>query len=259
MLRTMKFIDNQKILLFFCFVLFCNIALSATHNIAVGGGGNLVFTPNNLTIATGDTVIWTNEGGFHNVASDDSAWTPDAPSSTVGWTFTLTFENPGTFGYHCQPHQASGMTGTITVEDPPPPPVVITASHRGTFFEPATSGQGVLIDINGDVDFLFMSWFTYDTAEAASKTIGSPDQRWLTAQGAITGNPLTLDINAFTGGVFDDSSVPTQTIIGQLTLEYLDCDSINLDYNIEQGNGLDPLVGQLNLVRLITTNECQDL
>lgn len=103
-------------------------AFAANHEVAVGGAG-LVFTPAALTINAGDTVTFTNAGGFHNVASDPGAVTqfrcsttcgnsPDGDPSGANWTQVITFPTPGTIGYHCDAHAGSGMVGTITVNVP---------------------------------------------------------------------------------------------------------------------------------------------
>jgi plastocyanin len=44
-----------------------------------------------VTINPGDTVTWTNAGGFHNVVSDTGLFTSGAPSGTLGWVFSHTF------------------------------------------------------------------------------------------------------------------------------------------------------------------------
>jgi len=95
------------------------------------GGAQLVFSPATLTIVAGDTVTFTNQGGFHNVAADDGAFrcaqncsgSGGDPDSTL-WSSTITLASPGTVGYHCEIHGAAGqgMFGTITVA--PAPPVV---------------------------------------------------------------------------------------------------------------------------------------
>jgi plastocyanin len=103
-------------------------ATAANHDVAVGGAG-LVFTPSNLVINAGDTVTFTNAGGFHNVASDPGAVTEfhcstacgDSPAgdpSGAAWVQVISFPTPGTVGYHCDAHQGSGMVGSITVNVP---------------------------------------------------------------------------------------------------------------------------------------------
>jgi hypothetical protein len=73
------------------------------------------FSPRNVTINVGDSVTWNNDNqGFHNVAADDDSFR-SGPASEQ-WSFTHTFTTPGVFGFHCEPHQAAGMTGTVTVQ-----------------------------------------------------------------------------------------------------------------------------------------------
>ena len=110
-------------------------ALAANHNVTVGGSG-LVFTDATTSthvsnISAGDTITFTNAGGFHNAQSDPGAVTSfhcsDAcgasptgnPSSNL-WTAVVTFPTPGTIGYHCFTHGApgQGMFGTINVTVP---------------------------------------------------------------------------------------------------------------------------------------------
>ena len=95
------------------------------------GGAQLAYAPATLTITAGDSVTFTNLGGFHNVAADDGAFrcaqncngSGGDPDSTL-WSSTVTLASPGTVGYHCEVHGAAGqgMFGTITVQ--PAPPIV---------------------------------------------------------------------------------------------------------------------------------------
>ena len=92
---------------------------SATiHNVSVTSN---VFTPSSLTINQGDTVRWTNNGGFHNVDGSLATY-PNNPvgftngaASGASWTYDFTFNTPGTYDYECTPHAGVGMVGTITV------------------------------------------------------------------------------------------------------------------------------------------------
>ncbi len=43
--------------------------LAEDHMVAVGPSNT--FSPQNLDITAGDTVTWTNNGGFHNVVAND--------------------------------------------------------------------------------------------------------------------------------------------------------------------------------------------
>ena len=93
------------------------------HDVTVGGGPN-TFSPAQLTINVGDTVTWTNAGGFHNVVSDavDGNGDPIFSSGTASaeaWTYQFTFDTAGTYSYVCQPHATIGMVGTIIVQEAP--------------------------------------------------------------------------------------------------------------------------------------------
>jgi plastocyanin len=90
-----------------------------------GGTGSEVrmsgtsFSPAALTITRGTTVRWISIDMPHTVTPDNPAqagvWTGTGLLN-AGETFEFTFNTPGTYSYHCQPHRAAGMTGTIIVQ-----------------------------------------------------------------------------------------------------------------------------------------------
>jgi plastocyanin len=97
-------------------------AWATTWQVNVGDPNGHAFTPQTLNISAGDTVTWTNGGGFHSVLSDPGAVTSftSGAASSAPWTLTVTFPTPGTAGYHCIIHGApgQGMFGTINVTVP---------------------------------------------------------------------------------------------------------------------------------------------
>src|SRR5436305_6179053 len=86
----------------------------ATFNVAVGGA-DLMFAPPVVHIQTGDTVVWTNAGGYHSVQADDGSFGNSA--AYPPWTLNHTFNTAGTFGYHCAIHGVYGMVGSVVVAD----------------------------------------------------------------------------------------------------------------------------------------------
>ncbi len=65
-----------------------------------------------LTIPLGTTVTWTNKDGApHTTTSDDGLW--DSGGLSQGASFSHTFDQAGTFNYHCSIH--TSIKGTITV------------------------------------------------------------------------------------------------------------------------------------------------
>jgi amicyanin len=72
---------------------------------------NFAFSPAQLTIKVGTTVVWTNDDSAgHNIKSD--AFT--SPMMAKGQTFEFTFDKAGTYDYICGVHPT--MKGQIIVQ-----------------------------------------------------------------------------------------------------------------------------------------------
>jgi plastocyanin len=85
---------------------------SASSQKAVTISG-FAFSPQTLTVAKGTAVIWTNnDSTTHTVTSDSGVW--DSNEVAPGKTFSFTFNQPGTFPYHCKIHPS--MTAKIVVQ-----------------------------------------------------------------------------------------------------------------------------------------------
>jgi plastocyanin len=73
---------------------------------------NFNFGPDELEVKVGTKVTWTNqEGTRHTVTSDDESF--DSGAIENGGTFSFTFNEVGTFIYHCNIHPA--MVGAVIV------------------------------------------------------------------------------------------------------------------------------------------------
>ncbi|HLB70810.1 MAG TPA: cupredoxin domain-containing protein, partial [Candidatus Methanoperedens sp.] len=78
-------------------------------NVSIAG---FAYNPAEITISKGTTVIWTqNDAANHTVTSDTGLF--DSGNLTTGQTFSLTFNEIGTFKYHCTIHPF--MKGTVNV------------------------------------------------------------------------------------------------------------------------------------------------
>ncbi len=91
-----------------------------THQVDLAGAS---FSPAHITIAEGDTVLWNWVSGMQNVASDDGLFTSGIPMMPP-FSYSLTFDaafmasapaNGNVYDYHCDPHLAFGMLGSVTV------------------------------------------------------------------------------------------------------------------------------------------------
>jgi len=72
------------------------------------------FNPASITISAGTTVIWTNQDSAPHRIISDSGNELGSGSISTGQTYTHTFENPGTYDYHCSIHPS--MKGEIVVQ-----------------------------------------------------------------------------------------------------------------------------------------------
>ena len=79
-----------------------------------------MFDPSQFTFDVGDRVTFTlwGETEFHTFTVGDLDIDVDVDEGTTE-TFSFTFDQPGTFQLICIPHEALGMTGTITVKPTP--------------------------------------------------------------------------------------------------------------------------------------------
>jgi PKD repeat protein len=316
-------------------------ATAETHDVSVVDNR---FTPNDITIAVGDTVRWTNASGGarHDVTSDDGKFSPSVTASS--FTFSLTFDSVDEILYYCTVHSSPGqdrntrMNGRVVVveADPVPPtadfssnctdldcnftdqstdsdgsiasrswdfgdgasssqqnpahsyttagtftveltvtdndgqsdstsknvtvtaaaedPFLINTAISDAWFFPATSGQGFFIIVWEDSQFIFLSWFTFDTErppEDVMAMLGEPGQRWLTAQGPYEGDTATLSLIVSSGGTFD-SAEPEVTNVedGTITIKWTGCNSGILTYNITSLG----LMGEIPIERIVLDN-----
>jgi plastocyanin len=108
----------MKKLILACAVISLSLAVSVNAAVwQVSTTTGFRFSPQDITIAQGDTVVWTNPSGTHNVIeeSDPPLFYSGDPGS--GWEYTFVFDVPaGTYNYHCVPHESMGMVGSVTVE-----------------------------------------------------------------------------------------------------------------------------------------------
>ena len=85
--------------------------------IQMGSGGNLVFEPNEISIAAGETVTVVN-GDLppHNfVVADHPELSHSDLAFVGGETFDVTFTDAGDYEFQCEPHAGAGMKGVIHV------------------------------------------------------------------------------------------------------------------------------------------------
>lgn len=72
---------------------------------------NYSYTPQNITVSVGTTVIWVQDDSTIHTVTDAGVF--DSGPLSRGQRYSHTFRTSGTYTYRCTVHPA--MTGTVTV------------------------------------------------------------------------------------------------------------------------------------------------
>jgi hypothetical protein len=141
-----------------------------------------------------------------------------------------------------------------------PPAQGFDARQSGSWYNPATSGQGLEMTIipagNGSNGLVFTAWFTFDPAGQSDDPV---HQHWFTLQGDLANaanGKVTLPIYRIIGGTFD--SYPTQNFsqVGHATLTMLGCDAAQLDYQFDTSEVAHAFAGLAGTNHLIKIGGC---
>lgn len=127
--RKLGLLLSAILLVVASFALSATPAAADTVTVKMGTDkGLLQFEPATVTIKPGDTVKWTmNKVPPHNVVFDDTKipggdkalakkLSHEKLTFSPGESFDVTFNDPGTYSYYCQPHRGAGMAGKVVVE-----------------------------------------------------------------------------------------------------------------------------------------------
>lgn len=108
---------------------------AATHTIYIN---SVSFQPNDLTVKTGDTVVWVIfDGGSHTVTGTGGDVMCGGRVLYPGDTCVRTFNTAGNFPYRCQIHGNFGETGVVRViqNTNGPPTVSLTSPPNNATFD----------------------------------------------------------------------------------------------------------------------------
>ena len=98
-------------------------ATAAEHQVQMlnrGTDGPMAFEPSFVKIAPGDTVRFlATDKGHHVLSIEGMSPNGAAPfKGKMNEDITVTFDQPGVYGFECKPHYGMGMVGLIVVGDP---------------------------------------------------------------------------------------------------------------------------------------------
>ncbi len=98
-------------------------ANAAEHEVKMlnkGAEGIMVFEPNVVKVAPGDSVHFVAADKGHNVESIDGMIPEGATpfKGAMNKDVTVTLDKAGVYGFKCKPHYGLGMVGLIVVGEP---------------------------------------------------------------------------------------------------------------------------------------------
>ena len=108
-------------------------ALAETHEVKMltrSPTAGMVYDPDYLQIAPGDTVKFVATQSGHNAATLPAIWPEGVPTfmGKIDQEIEQTFTESGLYGIQCTPHLAMGMVMLIQVGEPPAEAPALPAS-----------------------------------------------------------------------------------------------------------------------------------
>ena len=197
---------------------------------------NFAFNPAVVTITVGSSVRWTNTtASTPHTSTSDTAGVWDSGTINGGGMFTVTFDAPGVYPYHCNFH--SSMHGTIVVIQPPVSVDIagptdgltntvytftatvspLTTTQPIAFMWQAT-GQSPITHTSGLSDSMAFTWPTTGTqaitvtAMNISGTVASSHLITISAPSVIMQPPTSVDIAGPTDGLTNTAYTFTATV-----------------------------------------------
>ncbi len=151
-------------LLIFSLIVSAGPARAANFNVVLSPN---IFVPSVVNIQVGDSVTWTNQGGFHNVEATSGLF-KNGPPSSAPWTFTFTFTEPGSVPYICIVHAGIGMTGVVNVAGAPAQPGAIRFSKGSSSVNEGAGVAAIVLERTGGSDGPVSAMFSTDNGSATA-------------------------------------------------------------------------------------------
>lgn len=148
------------------------------------------FSPDKLTIQPGDTVTFVNvQEDMHDVmfvevpkGVDEMIMSP--MHEKEGDKFSYTFTVPGTYNFHCHPHEALGMKGTLVVGQASKPGETVEMDHHkmgekaeGKHADAAAPADAKAIPATGKINSVDASTGSVNVTHDPIKALGWPKMK----------------------------------------------------------------------------------
>ncbi|MDR3388489.1 MAG: S53 family peptidase [Rudaea sp.] len=227
-----------------------------TYDTSAAGGRRWYALTGNVSSTTPSAALSISavEGGNFNAPPSVGA------SGAVGQaTIQLSDCNTGTLTYSFT--DGSGRSGTIPLARLTPNVTCSSAGSNGNaasdyllsgnWYDPNTSGQGLVFDFSPAISNVFAAWYTF--LQNGQQTGGAASQNWFTLQsGQFVDGSTSLDniaIAETSGGVFNSATPTTSVQVGTANISFQTCNTMTLSYHFTGGEN-QGLSGTINLARV---------
>jgi hypothetical protein len=137
------------------------------------------------------------------------------------------------------------LTPNVTCSTSGEPLTNADFGYSGNWFDPVTSGQGIILEVNPNAATVFFAWFTYASD-------GQTGQRWYTGQRSyVPGTPTgTVMLYETWGNSFDSGDPRSGTFeVGTATATFFSCNAASLTFTFTGGSNAGAS-GTINLMRV---------
>jgi hypothetical protein len=104
----------------------------------------------------------------------------------------------------------------------------LDSRFNGAWYDPATDGQGLTLEVREDGSTVIGFWYTYDD---------QGNQRWFVLQGLAAGDEAEVTIYRTSGGVFLQSDPVLLEEWGSGRFLTSDCDHVTLEFESDEASG----------------------
>ncbi|HUL55598.1 MAG TPA: intradiol ring-cleavage dioxygenase [Usitatibacter sp.] len=202
--------------------------------------------------ATATLPLYVNTGGNFNASP--------ITTGQVAGSVTIDFSSctEGAFAYTFSDGRSGAipltrLTPNVTCSTTTARPTNADFALSGNWYQPSTSGQGFIIEVNPAAPVVFFAWYTY---AVNGSSLGAAGQRWFTGQGAYSSGQRTMTAILYetTGGVFDTDTPSSQSsaAVGSATLAFSSCEAATLTYAFTSGSNAGQ-AGTIPLGRVAAT------
>lgn len=123
----------------------------------------------------------------------------------------------------------------------------------GTWYNPATDGQGMLLEYFPQSQQLLAGWYTYDFTDQSPQ--GAQPPLWMTALGSVNGNVADLQVTLTRGGGFVGPTPVTSSSVGTLRITVESCTALRASYTLSIDG--QQRSGQFPMQRLTSAGLCR--